>query len=148
MRTDLRKRLADWVETAVARAEGLVDVEHVETGEVTTYSDRFMCLHCGTSMPELEPRMFSFNSPHGARPRGTRLGSQMEIAPELIVPDPSLSLNDGAILPWSTSASNYYEQMTQAIADKGEVDRDKPWEGLSEKVRKCFLYGTNGDRIY
>ncbi len=119
MRPDLRKRLADSVETAVARAEGLVDVEHVDTGEVVTYSDRFMCLHCGTSMPELEPRMFSFNSPHGACPRCTGLGSQMEIDPELIVPDPSLSLNDGAILPWSTSASNYYEQMTHG--DRGQV---------------------------
>ena len=148
MRPDLRKRLADSIETAVARAEGIVDIENVETDEVTTYSERFMCLHCGTSMPELEPRMFSFNSPHGACPRCTGLGSQMEIDPELIVPDPSLSLNDGAILPWSTSDSNYYEQMTQAIADKWEVDRDKPWEDLSEKVRNCFLYGTNGDRIY
>ena len=72
----------------------------------------------------------------------------MEIDPELIVPDPSLSLNDGAILPWSTSNSNYYEQMTQAIADKWEVDRDLPWEDLDEDVRGCFLYGTNGDRIY
>jgi excinuclease ABC subunit A len=160
MRHDLRKRLADSVETAVGRAEGLVDIEHVrsegggrEAGppddeEVTTYSDRFMCLHCGTSMPELEPRMFSFNSPHGACPRCTGLGSQMEIDPELIVPDPSLTLNDGAILPWSTSASNYYEQMTAAIADKWEVDRDTPWEDLSEDVRRCFLYGTNGDKIY
>ena len=148
MRPDLRKRLADSIETAVARAEGIVDIENVETDEVITYSERFMCLHCGTSMPELEPRMFSFNSPHGACPRCTGLGSQMEIDPELIVPDPSLSLNDGAILPWSTSSSSYYEQMTQAIADKWEVDRDKPWEDLSEKVRRCFLYGTNGDRIY
>jgi excinuclease ABC subunit A len=148
MRPDLRKRLADSVETAVARAEGLVDVEHVETGEVTTYSDRFMCLHCGTSMPELEPRMFSFNSPHGACPRCTGLGSQMEIDPELIVPDPSLTLNDGAILPWSTSASNYYEQMTQAIADKWEVDMNTPWEDLSEDVRGCFLYGTDAEKIY
>src|ERR671912_23107 len=148
MRPDLRKRLADSIETAVARAEGLVDIEEVETNEVTTYSDRFMCLHCGTSMPELEPRMFSFNSPHGACPRCTGLGSQMEIDPELIVPDPSLSLNDGAILPWSTSASNYYEQMTQAIADKWEVDMDLPWEDLDDEVKGCFLYGTNGDRIY
>jgi excinuclease ABC subunit A len=148
MRPDLRKRLADSIETAVARAEGLVDVEHVDTGDVTTYSDRFMCLHCGTSMPELEPRMFSFNSPHGACPRCTGLGSQMEIDPELIVPDPSLTLNDGAILPWSTSASNYYEQMTTAIADKWEVDMDTPWEDLPESVRHCFLYGTNGEKIY
>ncbi|MBA2631196.1 MAG: excinuclease ABC subunit UvrA [Thermoleophilaceae bacterium] len=148
MRPDLRKRLTDSVETAVARAEGIVDVESVDSGEVATYSDRFMCLHCGTSMPELEPRMFSFNSPHGACPRCTGLGSQMEIDPELIVPDPSLSLNDGAILPWSTSASNYYEQMTQAIADKWEVDMDAPWEDLPEDVRHCFLRGTNGERIY
>ena len=148
MRHDLRKRLADSIETAVARAEGIVDIEDADSGQVTTYSERFMCLHCGTSMPELEPRMFSFNSPHGACPRCTGLGSQMEIDPELIVPDPSLSLNDGAILPWSTSASNYYEQMTQAIADKWEVDMDRPWEDLAEDVRKCFLYGTNGDRIY
>jgi len=148
MRSDLRKRLADSIETAVTRAEGIVDIEHVETGEIKTFSERFMCLHCGTSMPELEPRMFSFNSPHGACPRCTGLGSQMEIDPELIVPDPSLSLNDGAILPWSTSASNYYEQMTQAIADRWEVDMDVSWEDLSDDVRHCFLYGTNGERIY
>ena len=148
MRPDLRKRLADSIETAVARADGIVDVEDVESGEVTTYSDRFMCLHCGASMPELEPRMFSFNSPHGACPRCTGLGSQMEIDPELIVPDPSLSLSDGAILPWSTSASQYYEQMTQAIAEKWEVDMDTPWEDLPEEVRDTFLYGTDGERVY
>jgi excinuclease ABC subunit A len=148
MREDLRKRLADSVETAVARAEGLIDIEMVDDGKVTTYSDRFMCLHCGTSMPELEPRMFSFNSPHGACPRCTGLGSQMEIDPELIVPDPSLSLSEGAILPWSTSASNYYDQMTQAIAEKWEVDMETPWEDLPEEVRDTFLHGTNGDRIY
>jgi excinuclease ABC subunit A len=148
MRGDLRKRLADSIETAVARAEGIIDVEHVDTGEVTTYSERFACLNCGTSMPELEPRMFSFNNPHGACPRCTGLGSQMEIDPELIVPDPSLSLGEGAILPWSTSASNYYEQMTQAIAEKWEVDLDVPWEDLPDEVRETFLHGTNGERIY
>src|SRR5687767_9374346 len=148
MRSDLRKRLADSVETAVARAEGLVDVEHVESGEVTTYSDRFMCLHCGTSMPELEPRMFSFNSPHGACARCTGLGSQMEIDPELIVPDPSLSVGEGAILPWSSSSSNYYDEITNAIAERYEVDLEAPWEDLPEDERDLFLYGTNGDKIY
>jgi excinuclease ABC subunit A len=159
MRHDLRKRLADSIETAVARAEGMVDIEEIGAtpsggtggegeGRITTYSERFACLNCGTSMPELEPRMFSFNSPHGACQRCHGLGSQMEIDPELIVPDPSLSLGEGAILPWSTSASNYYEQMTQAIAEKWEVDMDTPWEALDEEVRDTFLYGTDGDKIY
>jgi excinuclease ABC subunit A len=148
MRQDLRKRLADSIETAVGLAEGIIELELVDTGEIRTYSERFACLNCGTSMPELEPRMFSFNSPHGACPRCTGLGSQMEIDPDLVVPDPSLSLGEGAILPWSTSASNYYEQMTQAIAERYEVDMDTPWEDLPDEVQECFLHGTNGDRIY
>src|SRR5947207_564571 len=148
MRPDLRKRLADSIETAVGLAEGIIEVELVDTGELRTYSERFACLNCGTSVPELEPRMFSFNSPHGACPRCTGLGSQMEIDPELVVPDPSVSLAEGAILRWSTSAANYYEQMTQAIADRYEIDMETPWEDLPEEVQECFLYGTNGDRIY
>ena len=148
MRPDLRKRLADSIETAVGVAEGIVEVELVDSGEVRTYSERFACLACGTSMPELEPRMFSFNSPHGACARCTGLGSQMEIDPDLIVPDPSLTLNDGAILPWTATSSNYYDQMTQAIADRYEVDMDTPWDELPEETQECFLWGTNGDRIY
>ncbi len=99
-------------------------------------------------MPELEPRSFSFNSPHGACPRCTGLGSQMEIDPELVVPDPSLSLNEGAILPWSSGATSYYEQMTTAIAERYEIDLDAPWDDLDEEQQKLFLYGTNGDRLY
>src|SRR4051812_43327693 len=148
MRDDLRRRLADSIETSVALAEGLVEIEMVDTDEVRTYSERFACLACGTSMPELEPRMFSFNSPHGACARCTGLGSHMEIDPELIVPDPSLTLNEGAILPWSTSASNYYDQMTSAIADRYEIDMDTPWYDLPEEAQETFLFGTNGDRLY
>src|SRR5204862_13061 len=148
MRGDLRKRLADSVETAVALAEGMIDVQLVDSGEVRTYSEKFACLHCGISMPELEPRMFSFNSPHGACPRCTGLGSQMEIDPELVVPDPSLSLSEGAILPWASGASTYYDQITQAIAERYEIDLDSPWYDLTEEQQDLFLYGTNGDRIY
>ena len=75
------------------------------------------------------------------------LGSHMEIDPELIVPDPSLSLNEGAILPWSTSASNYYDQMTTAIAERYEIDMDTPWEELPEDAQDTFLFGTDGDRV-
>ena len=151
MRTDLRKRLADSVETAVALADGIIEVETVPregAGEVFTYSERFACLHCGISMPELEPRSFSFNAPHGACPRCTGLGSMMEIDPELVVPDPSLTINEGAILPWSSGATSYYEQIAQAIAERYQVDVDSPWEDLPEEVQNLFLYGTNGDKLY
>jgi excinuclease ABC subunit A len=152
MKADARKRLADSVETAVALADGILEIETVPRDggepEVHTFSERFACLHCGISMPELEPRIFSFNSPHGACPRCTGLGSQMEIDPELVVPDPSLSIGEGAILPWSSSATTYYDQITQAIAERYEVDLDAAWDDLPEEQRNFFLYGTDGDRIY
>ena len=100
-----------------------------ESAGTLVFSEKFSCLKCGTSMPELEPRIFSFNSPHGACPRCTGLGSQQEIDPDLVV-DPTLTLNEGAILPWS-SGGDYYEQLAQAIAEKYEIDLDTPWEDLS-----------------
>jgi excinuclease ABC subunit A len=153
MRRDLRKRLADSVETAVALADGIMEIETVpRDGDpvVQTYSERFACLHCGISMPELEPRMFSFNSPHGACPRCTGLGSQMEIDPELVVPDPSLTIGEGAVLPWTSNGSSgaYYEQIVQAIAERYEIDLDTPWGQLSGEVRDLFLAGTGEERIY
>src|SRR3712207_2393869 len=152
MRDDLRKRLADSIETAVGLAEGMVEIELVPEDrgaatEIRTYSERFACLHCGTSMPELEPRMFSFNSPHGACERCTGLGSQMEIDPELIVPDPTLSIAEGALAPWAGSSSAYYEQVITAIADKYGVDLETPWYELDRDAQDLYLFGTNGDRI-
>src|SRR5213078_3508508 len=148
MKGELRKRLADSIETAVSLADGLVEIELVDTNEIQTYSEKFACPVHGPSLVELEPRIFSFNSPHGACPRCTGLGSQMEIDPDLVVPDPSLTLNEGAILPWSTSSADYYEQMTQAIADRYEIDMDTPWEELPDDVHDCFLFGTDGDKLY
>jgi excinuclease ABC subunit A len=182
MRHDLRKRLADSIETAVGRAEGLVEIEIVgasgkdaspegertratgakgvraasaqivpgevpEPGTVFTFSERFACPEHGPSLVELEPRIFSFNSPHGACERCTGLGSQMEIDPELLVPDPSLSMGEGAIVPWANSVSNYYEQVTEAIAERYDVDLDTPWEDLSQEDRDLFLYGTDGEKL-
>jgi excinuclease ABC subunit A len=153
MRHDVRKRLADSVETAVALADGIIEIELVpgrgETGpgEILTFSESFACLKCGTSMPELEPRMFSFNSPHGACERCTGLGSMREIDPELIVPDPALTIAEGALAPWATSSSNYYEQITEAIAERYRVDVETPWQDLSDKHRDLFLYGTNGEPV-
>jgi excinuclease ABC subunit A len=182
MRHDLRKRLADSIETAVGRAEGLVEIEIVgasgkdaspeeerpratgakgvrsasaqivpgevpPAGTVFTFSERFACPEHGPSLVELEPRIFSFNSPHGACERCTGLGSQMEIDPELLVPDPSLSMREGAIVPWANSVSNYYEQVTEAIAERYDVDLDTPWEDLSQEDRDLFLHGTDGEKL-
>jgi len=156
MKGELRKRLADSIETAVSLADGLVDIELVDEpdgagangrGRTLTFSERFACPVHGPSLVELEPRIFSFNSPHGACPRCTGLGSQMEIDPELVVPDPTLSIGEGAIAPWTASASNYYEQLTQAIAERYDVDLETPWQDLPEESRDFFLYGTNGDRV-
>jgi excinuclease ABC subunit A len=148
MKPDLRKRLADSIETAVTLADGLVEVELVDGGGIQTYSEKFSCPVHGPSLVELEPRIFSFNSPHGACPRCTGLGSQMEIDPDLIVPDPTISIGEGAIVPWATSASNYYEQLVQGIAERYEVDLETPWQDLDEESRQFFLHGTNGDRIH
>ena len=140
MRPDLRKRLADSIETAVGLADGIVEVEIVpregdrQAAQVLTFSEKFACLKCGTSMPELEPRIFSFNSPHGACERCTGLGSQMEIDPELVVPDPTLSIGEGALAPWASSASQYYEQITLALAEQYDVDLDTPWQDLPRRA--------------
>ena len=147
MRGEVRKRLADSVETAVALADGIIEVETLPregTGTVLTFSEKFACLKCGTSMPELEPRIFSFNSPHGACERCTGLGSQMEIDPDLVVPDQTLSLAEGALAPWATSASQYYEQITEAIAKQYKVDLCTPWQDLTDDERDLFLNGIDG----
>src|ERR1700761_3851045 len=148
MKPDLRKRLADSIETAVSLADGLVEIELVDDDSKTlTFSEKFACPVHGPSLVELEPRIFSFNAPHGACPRCTGLGSQMEIDPDLVVPDPTLSIGEGAIAPWTASASNYYDQLTQAIAERYDVDLDTPWQDLPREAQEFFLYGTNGERV-
>src|ERR671923_2329545 len=143
MKPDLRQRLAQSVETASQLAEGLVVIDVVD-GESTTFSENFACPEHGVGLPELEPRIFSFNSPHGACPRCTGLGAQQEIDPDLLVPDPTLPLAE-ALVPLS---GNWYEAVIQAIADKYEIDLDTPWQDLTQEQRDLFLYGTKGERVY
>jgi len=148
MKPDLRARLAQSVETAAALADGLVSIDIVDEDRALLFSEKFACPDHGVSLPELQPRIFSFNSPHGACPRCTGLGAQQEIDPDLLVPDPTLSLAEGALVPWSVGNSTFYESVIQAIADRYEIDLDAPWEDLSESHRNLFLYGTDGDRVY
>jgi excinuclease ABC subunit A len=147
MKQGLRTRLNDSVETALRLAEGLVEVSEVD-GATRTYSERFACPDDGISLPELAPRIFSFNSPHGACPRCTGLGTQREIDPELIVPDPSLSIAEGALVPWTVINSAFYEQVIQAIADRYEISLETPWQDLPDEQQKLFLYGTDGEKVY
>ena len=149
MRADLRLRLTQSIETAAALAEGLVAVDLVDSGEQLIFSENFACPDHGVSLPELQPRIFSFNAPHGACPRCTGLGSQQEIDPDLLVPDPSLSIDDGALVPWSVGGSSgFYEAVIQAIADRYEIDTSRPWSELTEAEQDRFLNGTDGEKIY
>jgi excinuclease ABC subunit A len=148
MKSDLRHRLFDSIETALQLADGLVTVDELDTGEEHTYSERFACPEHGVGLPELQPRIFSFNSPHGACPRCTGLGAQQEIDPDLLVPDPELSIAEGALVPWSVGNSTYYESVVQAIADRYEIDVSRPWSELGEKQQNLFLYGTGGEKVY
>ena len=111
-----------------------------------TFSERFACLNCGTSIPELEPRIFSFNSPHGACERCHGLGFQRVVDPDLVVPDPTLSLSEGALQPWRLGHSRYWKRLVEAVADDYGVDSDAPWQELSDEDREIFLYGTGGER--
>ena len=145
MKPDLRRRLSESVEAAAALAAGLVEVEIVD-GETLVFSEKFACLNCGTSIPELEPRIFSFNSPHGACERCHGLGFQKVIDPELIVPDPTLSLAEGALQPWNRGVSAYWRRLIAAVAEENGVDIEKPWQKLKKAEREIFLNGTGGER--
>jgi excinuclease ABC subunit A len=148
MKEDMRTRLTQSVETALQLAEGLVLIDLIDVGEERTYSQNFACPEHGVSLPELQPRIFSFNSPHGACPRCTGLGAQQEIDPDLLVPDPALSINDGALVPWAVGGSGFYESVIQAIADRYEIPTDTPWQELTEEEQDYFLYGTDGEKVY
>src|SRR5438876_814888 len=148
MRADLRLRLTQSIETAAALADGVVTVDLLATGEQLLFSENFACPDHGVSLPELQPRIFSFNAPHGACPRCTGLGSQQEIDPDLLVPDPTLSIDDGALVPWSVGGSGFYESMIQAVADRYEIPTDVPWQALTEQQQDLFLHGTGKDKVY
>jgi excinuclease ABC subunit A len=147
MRPDLRTRLTQSIETAAQLADGLVTID-VLGGEPMTFSENLLCPEHGIGLPELEPRVFSFNSPHGACPRCTGLGSQQEIDPELVVPDRTLSISEGAVAPWPVGHDGYYEGIIQGLAEHYSIDLETPWQELSERERSLVLDGTKGERIH
>ncbi|KAA0686284.1 excinuclease ABC subunit UvrA [Azospirillum brasilense] len=147
VREGLGNRLADSLETALGLADGIVFVEDAESHEQTVFSQKFACPVSGFTIPEIEPRLFSFNNPFGACPACDGLGSKIYFDPMLVVPDERLSLKKGAIAPWAGSSSQYYVQTLESIAQHFGVAMDTPWEKLPEKVRQTILYGSDGSAI-
>jgi excinuclease ABC subunit A len=141
-----RRRLTDSVETALQLADGLLDIA-VHEGETLTFSERFACPDHGVSLAELAPRVFSFNSPHGACAHCHGLGSLPELDPTLVEPDASQSLNAGALQPWNVAGTNFFEQLVTAIAERFEVNLDTPWGELTDAERALYMEGTDGERI-
>jgi excinuclease ABC subunit A len=144
-----RRRLTDSVETALGLAGGVVILDFVDLPEndphrERMYSEHLACLYDDISFDELEPRSFSFNSPWGACPDCTGLGTRMEVDPELIVPDPAKSLNEGAISPWAGGhVSDYFERLIEAVSETIGFRMDTPWERLPAKAKKALLNGCD-----
>ncbi len=146
MKPTIRSRLADSLELALGLAEGLATVETV-SGESMTFSENFGCADCGISFPEISPRFFSFNSPFGACPECHGLGTKTYFDPELIVPDESLSLREGAVKPWHSKTGFIYQTYMRGAAEAFGFSLDTPWEKLTKKAKKIVLYGSNGVEV-
>ncbi|PTQ54236.1 MAG: Excinuclease ABC subunit A [Hydrogenibacillus schlegelii] len=138
----IESRLADSLETALQLGDGKVLVD-VVGGETLIFSEKYACPICGFSLPELSPRLFSFNSPFGACPSCDGLGVKLEVDPELVVPDPDRSLNEGAIAPFAEARGTYYEQLLAAAMDHFGIDGDVPYRALPEATRRLLLYGSD-----
>jgi len=150
---DIAGRLADSFETALGLADGIALAEYADKldaegkPERITFSEKFACPVSGFTIAEIEPRLFSFNNPFGACPTCDGLGSELKIDPEMVVPDPSMSLRAGAVLPWSKTSSPYYLQTLEAVCAHFDADMRTPFSELSAGVQEAVLYGTGKTKI-
>jgi excinuclease ABC subunit A len=142
----LGNRLADSLEVALGLADGLVFADNADTGERTTFSARFACPVSGFTIDEIEPRLFSFNNPHGACPTCDGLGVKLYFDPEMVVPDGRLSLREGAIVPWARSTSQYYAQTLDSLARHFKFSTTQPFDQLPQRARDVILFGS-GDEV-
>ena len=142
----IQNRLADSLELALSQADGLVTVDVVDKGPVL-FSEKSACVHCGISYPEFTPASFSFNSPQGACSHCDGLGAMTEFDPDLIIPNPSLSLREGAVAPWANRNSVYFIEFLEALTQHYNVDIYTPYKDLPKKFQKALLYGSEGEKI-
>ncbi|MFN8036523.1 MAG: excinuclease ABC subunit UvrA [Acidimicrobiia bacterium] len=151
-RSGIERRLTDSLETALRLAEGVAEVEIVpregeEESETLTFSEHLACNHCGLSFDELAPRNFSFNSPYGACERCDGLGTRFEVDPELVVPDDTLSIEDGAIAPWSGFRGEYFNRVLRSLADEYGFSTATPWKKLKKSAQKVVLHGSGSTSV-
>ncbi|MFA6550846.1 MAG: excinuclease ABC subunit UvrA, partial [Candidatus Gracilibacteria bacterium] len=144
-----RSRLADSVEIAIKHGEGTIIIQDFETKKEEIYSDKYACPTCNISISEISPRMFSFNSPHGACPTCHGLGTKLEIDPDLVMPNKNLTLGEGAIMPWSSTTSHltWYNRILEAVAKANKFSMEIPVGQLSKEAMELVLNGT-GDKKY
>ena len=142
VREGMESRLADSLETALHAGEGVVYVQVLD-GDLLMFSENFACVDCGISLPEIAPRMFSFNSPFGACPVCTGLGSHKEFDPALVVPDPTLSVADGVFAPLSKNPNSYGMRAITALLAAHDYDVHTPWNRMDKKTQKMLLYGSD-----
>jgi excinuclease ABC subunit A len=154
-REGIERRLTDSLETALRLAEGVAEIQLVPregeatpTDDVLTFSQHLACSHCGLSFEEPAPRNFSFNSPYGACPSCAGLGTKYEVDPELVVPDPRLSIDEGAVAPWSSGHQEYFRRVLAALADAYKFKTTTPWQKLKKAEQKVVLYGSGTKKIH
>ena len=151
-REGIERRLTDSLETALGLAEGVAEVELVpardaspeDESETLTFSQHLACPTCGRSYDELVPRSFSFNSPYGACPACDGLGTRFEVDPELVVPNPDVSVEDGAVAPFSRGHSAYFKRLLEAVCEVHDIPLDRPWRSLTKKQQELLLHGVEG----
>jgi excinuclease ABC subunit A len=149
-RASFTSRLTDSMETALQLGDGMVIVNDVSADPPrdVLYSEHLACPVCGISLPEIEPRTFSFNSPHGACPKCEGLGTQMKLDAELVVPNPDLSLKEGAVQAWNTENHRGYRwQLIEAVCEHFDIPTDTPWRELNDAQRRIILYGSGKERV-
>jgi excinuclease ABC subunit A len=142
-----RQRLTESVESALKLTKGVVKFLFLDPEEMVQFSEKMACSDCGISFSELAPRDFSFNSPYGACPVCTGLGTRFEVDPDLVVPNPDLSLAEGALAPWAGARFKYFERLIGGIATLGGFSVDTPWKKLRAKDRKLILYGVDSKSV-
>ncbi|MDQ4028174.1 MAG: excinuclease ABC subunit UvrA, partial [Actinomycetota bacterium] len=149
IKENIGSRLTDSIETALKLAEGTAAIDLVDdTAEEVMFSQQFACLNCGLSFDELAPRNFSFNSPYGACERCDGLGTHLEVDPDLVIPNPDLTLEEGAIAPWSGRTLEYFDRLLSSAAKTFDFRMDVPFKKLPKRARNILLYGSDDDEIH